>query len=62
VTSQPPDDRQGFFSAKLVSIPGPECTIPKCRAPGHTVGTGWIRGASLGWAMEFECPDTVPCS
>ena len=57
VTSHAPDDRQSFFSAKLAGVPGPECNIPKCRAPGRTLGTGWIRIATLGWAMEFACPD-----
>ncbi len=53
--------RQRIYSPKLLGVKGSECTIPKCRAPGKTISTGWLEYGSLGWwCMEFNCPDHGP--
>jgi hypothetical protein len=50
--------RPRFYSAKLLGVEGPECSIPKCGARGRTTSTGWIERGDLDrWWMEFTCPD-----
>jgi hypothetical protein len=51
-----PNARHRVYSASLLGVEGPECTIPKCAARGRTTGTGWLEQHAFGWRMEFDCP------
>jgi len=56
-----PEVGSRIHSERLKGLDGPECTIPKCPAPGRMVCTGWlVFGTELEdegeWFLESACP------
>ena len=46
-----------LYSAKLLGIDGPVCSIPKCRGPASMPSTGWLEFSQFNnWCVEFNCP------